>query len=154
MRLTLYQPDIAQNVGSLIRLTACLGVPLDVIEPCGFPFDMRRIRQSALDYIEHVELVRHASWEAFLAFKTQYFPHARLLLLTTKGSDFHHQVQFLPDDILVCGRESAGVPEAVHAQADMRVKVPIRAETRSLNVAQAATMVLSEALRQTRSYPL
>jgi tRNA (cytidine/uridine-2'-O-)-methyltransferase len=154
MRLSLYQPDIAQNVGSLIRLAACFGIPLDIIEPCGFPFDMKRIKQSSLDYIDHVELTRHSSWEAFLEYKSKLFPTARLVLLTTKGSDYHHCTTFNQDDILLCGRESAGVPEDVHTLVNMRVKIPIRAETRSLNVAQAATIVLSEALKQTKGFPL
>lgn len=150
MRLALYQPDIAQNVGSLIRLCACLEVPLDIIEPCGFPFDMRRIRQTAMDYVEHVELVRHASWDAFLHAKG----NARLCLLTTKGSTPHHQMEYQGDDILLCGRESAGVPEEVHARVDLRVKIPLASHTRSFNIASAATIVLAEGLRQTNQWPM
>lgn len=153
LRIALYQPDIAQNVGSHIRLAACLGVPLDIIEPCGFPFDMRRIRQSALDYIDHVNLTRHASWEAYLNFKHTELPASRLCLLTTKGSEPHHAIAYQPHDILLLGRESSGVPDDVHAAADLRVRIPLASSTRSLNITTATTIVLSEALRQTDGWP-
>ena len=157
MRLALYQPDIAQNVGSLIRLCACFNVSLDIIEPCGFPLDMRRIKQTfkqvAMDYSDHVEITRHVSWEAFLDYQQTQLPHSRICLLTTKGSEHHHLIEYQPDDILLCGRESAGVPEDVHARADLRVKIPMAAETRSLNIASAATIVLAEGLRQTNGWP-
>ena len=152
-RIALYQPDIAQNVGSLIRLCACLEVPLDIIEPCGFPFDMRRIKQTAMDYIDHVDLQRHESWNGYLTYINETIPQHRLCLLTTKGSTPHHQVSFRDDDILLCGRESAGVPESVHAHADIRVKIPLANHARSFNVASAATIVLAEALRQTNQWP-
>lgn len=154
MRLSLYQPDIAQNVGSLVRLTACLATPLDIIEPCGFPFDLKRIRQSALDYGEHAAITRHSSWERFLVFLSEEYQSSRLVLLTTKGSEYYHRVSYHADDILLMGRESAGVPDAVAERADLRVRIPIQAKTRSLNVAQAASIVLSEALRQTGGLPL
>ena len=153
MRLALYQPDIAQNVGSMIRLCACFGIALDIIEPCGFPFDMKRIRQSALDYMEHVHLTRHSSWETYLDVCVAQHTGARLILLTTKGSIAHHKITYYDNDILLMGRESAGVPTEVANRADLRVRIPISSETRSLNVAQAATIVLSEALRQTEAFP-
>ena len=153
MRIALYQPDIAQNVGSLIRLCACFGLPLDIIEPCGFPFDMRRIKQTAMDYIDHVELNRHASWEAFLEYKQEHLPNNRICLLTTKGSDPHHSVAYQENDILLCGRESAGVPDKVHGIADVRLRIPLAAHARSFNVASAATIVMAEALRQTNNWP-
>ena len=152
MRLALYQPDIHQNVGSFIRLAACLNVPLDIIEPCGFPFDLKRIRQSALDYIDKVELTRHISWEAFVQYQSEHWPDARLVLLTTKASSRHDETLFQPNDILIAGRESAGVPEEVHARADLRVRVPLNPVARSLNVVQAATIVLAEGLRQTEGF--
>lgn len=153
MHLALYQPDIAQNVGSLMRLSACFAVPLHIIEPCGFPFDMKKIRSVAMDYIDHVKLIRHTSWQAFQAWRAAELPASKLVLLTTRGSVRHDVYQFATDDILLCGRESAGVPEAVHAAADAAVRVPLSAKTRSLNIAQAATVVLAEALRQTNSFP-
>jgi tRNA (cytidine/uridine-2'-O-)-methyltransferase len=148
MRLALYEPDIPQNLGAFIRLSAGLDVPLDVIEPCGFPVDDKRIRRAAMDYYDHATLVRHASWDAFCRDR----PPGRLVLLTTAGAERLHQVAFRPDDILLMGRESAGVPEDVHAAADLRVRVPLQAGARSLNVALAAAMVLSEALRQTSGF--
>ncbi len=150
IRLALYQPDIAQNVGSILRLCACFGVPLDIIEPCGFPFDRQRVSRSALDYGGLAELSQHASWEAF---RRQLTAPARLVLLTTKAAQPYHAFAFLPGDILLLGRESAGVPEEVHASADARITIPIRAQTRSLNVSHAAAIALAEALRQTHSFP-
>lgn len=149
IRLALYQPDIAQNVGSILRLCACFGVALDIIEPCGFPFDRQRVSRSALDYGGHAELSQHASWDAFRQAQAQ----ARLVLLTTKAVQPYHAFSFQPGDILLLGRESAGVPEEVHAAAQARITIPIRAETRSLNVSHAAAIVLAEALRQTHSFP-
>ncbi len=146
MRIALYQPDIAQNVGSIIRLSACFGVGLDIIEPCGFPFNLKRVHRAALDYGEHADISVHEGWEAF---KVGYPSPARLLLLTTKGSVPYHRFHYAPDDILLFGRESAGVPDAVHAQADARIIIPIAPETRSLNIAQAAAITVAEALRQT-----
>lgn len=152
-RIALYQPDIAQNVGSFIRLCACLNLPLDIIEPCGFPFDMRRIKQSAMDYVEHVDLHRHSSWQAYLDYCQSEFPLARLCLLTTKASTFHHEVAYQKEDILLMGRESAGVPEDVHKRVDIRVKIPLAPHARSFNVVSAATIVIAEALNQTQSWP-
>ena len=148
MRLSLFEPDIPQNLGAFIRLSAGLGVPLDVIEPCGFPVDDKRIRRAAMDYYDLATLVRHVSWAAFCRDR----PPGRLVLLTTTGAERLPEAVFRPDDILLMGRESAGVPENVHAAADLRVRIPLQAGARSLNVALAAAMVLSEALRQTSGF--
>jgi len=148
MRLALYQPDIPQNLGAFIRLAACLGTPLDIIEPCGFPVDDRRIRRAAMDYVDFARLRRHASWEAFQRDRDA----GRLVLLTTAGATRLPEVRFRADDILLLGRESAGAPEEIHEAADLRVRVPMQKGARSLNVALAAAMVLSEALRQTDGY--
>lgn len=148
MRLALYQPDIPQNLGAFIRLAACMATPLEIIEPCGFPVDDKRIRRAAMDYVELARIRRHASWEAFQRDRAQ----GRLVLLTTGGGTVLPDARFRPDDILLLGRESAGVPAPVHEAADLRVRVPMQKNTRSLNVALAAAMVLSEALRQTDGY--
>ncbi|MCW5749372.1 MAG: tRNA (cytidine(34)-2'-O)-methyltransferase [Alphaproteobacteria bacterium] len=148
MRLALYQPDIAPNVGTLLRLAACLNVAVDLIEPCGFPVDDRRLRRAAMDYIERVRLVRHSSWAAFRRDRVA----GRLVLLTTAGDRLFPQLAFKPDDILLLGRESAGVPPEVHDAADLRLRLPMQAGLRSLNVALAATLALGEALRQTDGY--
>lgn len=151
MRLALYEPDIPQNAGALIRLAACLGVGLDVIEPCGFLFDDRRLDRAAMDYRAACDLARHSSWAAFQA--ARQGQAGRLILLTTQGAVPHSTFAFRPDDTLLLGRESAGVPPAVHAAADARVVVPLRPGLRSLNVALAAALVLGEALRQTGAFP-
>ncbi|MBI1206722.1 MAG: tRNA methyltransferase [Azospirillum sp.] len=149
MRLVLFQPDIPQNAGALMRLGACLGVGVDVILPCGFVLDDRRLRRALMDYGDSLDLVRHASWEAFLGWRAG----RRLLLLTTKGEAAHLDFNFRPDDLLMVGRESAGVPVEVAAAADGRLVIPMRPPARSLNVALAAAMVLGEALRQTGGFP-
>lgn len=149
MRLALYEPDIPQNLGAFIRLAACLGTPLDIIEPCGFPVDDKRIRRAAMDYYDLAQLRRHDSWAAF---QRDRLP-GRLVLLTTSGAIALPQAIFRPDDTLLLGRESAGVPAEVHAAADLRVRVPLQKGARSLNVALAAAMVLSDALRQTSGFP-
>ena len=146
--MALFEPDIPQNLGAFIRLSACLGVPLDIIEPCGFPLDDRRIRRAAMDYYDFARPVRHASWQAFRRDR----PSGRLILLTTAGSVVFPQIAFRSDDILLLGRESAGVPAEVHDTADVRLRVPLQAGARSLNVALAAAMVVSEALRQTSGF--
>ncbi len=150
MRLALYQPDIPQNTGALMRLAACLGVPLDLIEHAGFLLGDRRLKRVGMDYLEVLEMTRHRSWEAFLA---QRSLQERLILLTTKGGVPYHRFVFERGDILLLGRESAGVPEEVHRAADARLRVPMRESARSLNVAIAAAMVLGEALRQTGLLP-
>jgi tRNA (cytidine/uridine-2'-O-)-methyltransferase len=148
MRIALYQPDMAPNVGTLLRLAACLGVAADIIEPCGFPFGARALRRSGMDYLAHADYTAHASWDAFLAAAP-----GRLVLLTTRASLPYVDFGFAPADVLLVGRESSGAPEEVHARADARVAVPMAQGLRSLNVAVAAGMVLGEALRQTNGFP-
>lgn len=150
MRIALYQPDIPQNTGAIMRLAACLGVALDLIEPAGFLVSDRRLKRAGMDYLERLELTRHRSWEAFLERRP---PKTRLILLTTGGPVPYHRFVFERDDILLLGRESAGVPDAVHGAADARLRVPMQKGARSLNVALAAAMVLGEALRQTGLLP-
>jgi tRNA (cytidine/uridine-2'-O-)-methyltransferase len=149
MRLALYQPDIPQNTGAILRLAACFSVAVDIIEPCGFPLDDRRMRRAGMDYIEQVTLSRHSSWQAFQADR----PAGRLILLTTSGDAVFPDIRFQREDILLLGRESAGVPAEVHGAADLRLRIPMRPGLRSLNVALSAAMVLSEAMRQTGSFP-
>lgn len=151
MRLALFEPDIPQNAGAMLRLAACLEVPVDVIEPCGFVFADRRLRRAGMDYLDRVALRRHVSWPAFLAARGK--GSGRLVLLTTGAETPYVAFRFHADDVLLVGRESAGVPDAVHAAADARLHVPMAAGMRSLNVATAAAMVLGEALRQTRGFP-
>ena len=148
MRLALYQPDIPQNAGAALRLAACFGVPVDIIEPCGFVWSHSRMRRAGMDYVEHVTMVRHAGWEDFCTALS-----GRLLLLTTKASQRFDSVDYRHGDVLLLGRESAGVPPEVHDRADLRLRIPMRAETRSLNVVNAAAIVLGEALRQTNGFP-
>jgi tRNA (cytidine/uridine-2'-O-)-methyltransferase len=145
MRLALYEPDIPQNTGTMLRLAACLGVPVDLIEPCGFVWSDRRLRRSGMDYLEGVSLTRHASWAAFRADRGA----GRLVLLTTSGDVAHTGFAFRLSDTLLVGRESAGVPAEVHEAADARVVIPMVPGARSLNVALAAALALGEALRQT-----
>jgi len=151
LRLALFEPDIPQNAGTMMRLAACLRVSLDLIEPCGFVLDDRRLRRSGMDYLDGLDLVRHRSWDAFLAAPRAL--RSRLVLLTTTADDAYTDVDYRPDDVLVVGRESAGAPAAVHAAVDLRVRIPMTAGRRSLNVALAAAMVLGEALRQTGGFP-
>lgn len=153
MRLALYEPDIPPNVGTILRLAACFGVPVDVIEPCGFPFDDRRLRRAGMDYLDHVSLMRHTSFAAFVGFRRLEEPKGRLLLLTTKGDVDYRAFEFAPSDCLIAGRESAGVPQAVHEAAAARLRIPMRAGLRSINVALACAIVLGEALRQTNGFP-
>jgi tRNA (cytidine/uridine-2'-O-)-methyltransferase len=149
LRLALYQPDIPQNAGSLMRLCACLGVAMDIIEPCGFLLSDRNFRRSGMDYRAGVDLTRHDSWETFRQARTAK-GGGRVVLLTTKGTQPYTDFAFAQGDTLLVGRESAGVPENVHAEVEARLLIPMRPGMRSLNVAQAAAMVLGEALRQTQ----
>lgn len=151
MRLALYQPDIPQNTGAVLRLAACMGVGADIVGPCGFVWSDRHLRRSGMDYIDRVALVRHASWQAFLECRRH---GQRLVLLTTRATVPHTRFAFRKDDILLLGRESAGVPGEVHDAVDARIRVPTAAGTRSLNVAVAAALVLGEALRQCDAYPM
>ena len=146
MRLALFQPDIPQNVGACIRLSACFGVELHVIEPVGFQFDDRAMKRAALDYGPLGHMTRHADWEAFQRDRGP----GRLVLFTTKGATTLSDFTFEADDVLLFGRETAGAPEHVHAAADARVFIPIRPETRSLNLSVSAGIGLWEGLRQTR----
>jgi tRNA (cytidine/uridine-2'-O-)-methyltransferase len=150
LRLALYEPDIPQNTGALLRLAACLGVEVDLIEPCGFLLDDRRLKRALLDYTTGLRISRYASWAAFLAGRAA---EARLVLMTTKGATPLHCFAFAADDTILLGRESAGVPEAVHRAALARVVIPLRSPARSLNVALAGAMALGEALRQTGLFP-
>lgn len=150
MRLALFEPDIPQNAGTLIRLGACLGVPVDMIEPCGFHWSDRDLKRASLDYGALAEVTRHASWAHFTAARPA---ESRLVLLTTKTHNNFVDFSFRPADILLVGRESAGVPPAVHDAADARLTIPMRPPARSLNMAVAAAMVLGEALRQTGGFP-
>lgn len=143
MRLALYQPDQAGNVGTIIRLAACLGVPLDIVEPCGFPFSDRALKRAVMDYAELAAVTRHASWTRFEAQAA-----GRIVLLTTRGDTPLPAARFEPGDTLLLGSESRGAPEEVHARAEMRVRIPQVAGTRSLNIAVAAGIVLAEGLRQ------
>jgi tRNA (cytidine/uridine-2'-O-)-methyltransferase len=150
MQLALYQPDIPQNLGTLLRLAACMQVDLSLIEPCGFPFDDRKVRRAGMDYIDQVTLHRHHSWERFVEYRVQ--TGARLVLLTTKSPLAYTDFAFAASDILLVGRETAGVPEEVAALCDALVTVPMHPPMRSLNVAVAASMVLGEALRQVKGF--
>ncbi len=151
MRLALYQPDIPQNTGAALRLAACFQVPLDIIEPCGFPFDDKRLRRSALDYGEACTLVRHGSWESYLA-SVRTSGAGRLVLLSTASAVSYADFAFSPGDTLLLGRESHGVPDDVRAAVDAAVRIPMAAGMRSLNVIVAGAIVLAEALRQQQAF--
>ncbi|HEX4159758.1 MAG TPA: tRNA (cytidine(34)-2'-O)-methyltransferase [Rhizomicrobium sp.] len=148
MRLALFEPDIPRNTGALVRLGACMGVTIDIIEPCGFLFSDAGFRRAGMDYADSAEIGRHISWEAFLTSRS-----GRLILLTTKADEPYTRFMFAPDDTLLLGRESAGVPDHVHFTADARLRIPMRPGLRSLNVALAGAIALSEALRQTDGFP-
>ena len=157
MQIALYEPDIAPNTGTILRLAACLGVPAHIIGPTGFPSSDRALRRAGMDYLDHVELTRHVSWDAFESWRrcsADNHPVAtpRLLLFSTKAEISYLDHTFGPHDILLFGRESAGVPEHVHAAADARLVIPMRKGMRSLNVAMAVAMAAGEALRQSRAY--
>lgn len=144
IRLALYQPDIPQNVGAAMRLCACLGIPLDIIQPCGFPWDDRKIRTSGMDYIDQAVVHRHMNMDAF----DKSYPGQRRILMTTKGAIPYTDFVFQPGDIVLAGRESAGVPDEIHNSVDARVVIPMQAGTRSLNVIISSAMIVGEALRQ------
>ena len=151
IRLVLYQPDIPQNAGTLMRTAACLGLGVEIVEPAGFDVTDRHLRRSGLDYLDRVAITRHRSFGAFEAWRGE--AGLRLVLATTAGGLPYTDFAFRPGDCLMVGRESAGVPDAVHAAADARVVVPMRTGLRSLNVAVAAAMIAGEALRQTGGWP-
>jgi tRNA (cytidine/uridine-2'-O-)-methyltransferase len=148
MRLALFEPDIAANTGTIIRLGACMGVAVDIIEPCGFPFGDASLKRAGLDYLPRATVIRHASWDAFRG-KLE----GRLILATTKASLPYTDFRFAPTDTLLFGRESAGVTDEVAKTADARIRVPMAEAFRSLNVAVTAGMILGEALRQTATFP-
>lgn len=150
MRIALYEPEIAGNVGAVLRLGACLGVAVELIEPLGFVWDDKRVRRAAMDYIDHVAVTRHAG---FAAFRQTLEPEARLVLFTTKASHSLYDFRFRPDDVLLFGKESAGVPPPVAEACQARVRIPMRAEVRSMNLAISAALALGEALRQTDALP-
>ena len=150
MRIALYQPEIAGNVGAVMRLGACMGAAVELIEPLGFAWDDKRVRRAAMDYIDHVAVTRHAGFEAFRA---AIGPNARLVLFTTKASHSLYDFGFQPDDVLLFGQESAGVPAQVAEASHARVRIPMRAEVRSMNLATSAAVALGEALRQTGGMP-
>jgi len=146
LSIALFQPDIPQNVGAAIRLCACMGAGLDIIEPASFPWDERKIKQSAMDYISKINYTRHSSWQTFL----ETVEKRRIILMTTKAALPYADFEFRDNDILLAGSESAGVPDEVHDGADHRVFIPMQAGLRSLNVVNATSMILGEALRQTK----
>jgi tRNA (cytidine/uridine-2'-O-)-methyltransferase len=146
VRIALYQPDIPQNAGTIIRTAACFGIDVDLIEPAGFRLDDKALRRAGLDYLERAAIVRHLSWEAFE--EVRRGERRRLVLATTRADASVFAFAFAPGDTLIFGRESAGVPDAVHGAADARLKIPMIAGVRSLNVAVAAGIVVAEALRQ------
>ena len=148
MRLALYQPDQAGTVGTILRLAACLGVPVDVIEPCGFPWGDKALKRAGMDYAEIANVTRHEDWGKFEARLA-----GRLVLLTTRGETRIDRARFDGGDVMLLGSESAGVPEPIHARAALRVRIPQAARTRSLNIAVAGGIALAEALRQTRGWP-
>jgi tRNA (cytidine/uridine-2'-O-)-methyltransferase len=149
VRIALYQPDIPQNTGTILRLAACLGVAVDVIGPAGFDLSNAALRRAGLDYIGSADLTRHDSWDTFFVGRS---PEARLVLLSSKASSPHIDFAFRPTDILLLGRESAGVPDGVRAVCDAAVRIPMQPGLRSLNIAVAAAIVLGEALRQTGGF--
>lgn len=151
LQLALFQPDNPVNVAAALRLAACLAVPVLIVEPCGFVWDQRRLRRVGLDYLGRAALTRLPSWAALETRRRA--EGRRLVLLTTRASTRYDTVTYRPGDILLGGRESGGVPEAVHAAADLRVRVPLAAGCRSLNLVTALAMVLGEALRQTGGFP-
>ncbi len=148
--LALYQPDIAQNTGTLLRLGACLGVRLHIIHPTGFPFSRQQLKRGGLDYLDHADFTEHDSYAHFDSWRRA--AGKRLVLLTTKASESAYAAAYAPDDILMVGRESAGVPQSVADDADLRIRIPMRKGLRSINVAVAASLIVGEALRQTNGF--
>ena len=147
MRIALYQPDIPQNTGNIFRLGACLGVSVDIIEPTGFIFDDKRFKRSAMDYIDHIDYKRHIDWQHFYNWTKKN--NFRLILMTTKSQESLYKFKFNPSDILLFGRESAGVPKNIHNIVDHRLKIPMKGGVRSINLSSSVALVLGEGLRQT-----
>ena len=150
MRISIFQPDIPQNLGALLRVSACLNVPLDIIEPCGFPFSEKKLKRTAMDYISHANFRTFIDYQAFKDHQKEENPNSRVILLTTKSKKSYFDFSFQKNDRLLLGRESAGVPEYVHKSVDDAVTVEMPGKGRSLNVVVSCVMVLSEAIRQTR----
>ena len=148
MRIALYQPDIPQNTGTILRMSVCFGLPVDIIEPCGFVFNDKQLKRAGMDYLEKADYTRYMAWEDFIQRK----PAGRLVLLTTKASVPYTDFQFKPDDILLFGRESAGVPDEVHNFVDARIRIPMMPDERSLNLALSCAIATSEAMRQTNQF--
>jgi tRNA (cytidine/uridine-2'-O-)-methyltransferase len=151
VNIALFQPDMAENVAATVRLATCFGLPLSIIEPCGFIWDQRRLRRIGLDYLDQAEITRFPSFPSFEEERRK--AGRRLVLLTTKAAVAYHEASYQADDVLLAGRESAGAPDEVHKAADLRVRLPMVPGMRSLNVVTALSMVLGEALRQTGRFP-
>lgn len=150
----MFQPDIPQNTGTLLRLGACLDIELDIIEPCGFIFSERTLKRAGMDYLDMVRYRRHHSWEHFLQYRAEHpEEYGRIVLLTTHASEPYYNFEFRPNDIILMGRESAGVPGEVHQTADARLLIPMNHNARSINVAVSAVMVVGECLRQVNGFP-
>ena len=149
MRIALFEPEIAGNVGAILRLGACMGAAVDLIEPMGFAWNDRRVRRTAMDYIDHVTIARHAGYDAFRT----AIGSRRLVLFTTKSHQSAYDFEFTADDVLLFGKESAGVPTAVASACNARVRIPMRPEVRSMNLATSAALALGEAMRQTSTLP-
>lgn len=150
----MFQPDIPQNTGTLLRLGACLDIELDIIEPCGFIFSERTLKRAGMDYLDMVRYRHHHSWEHFLQYRAEHpEEYGRIVLLTTHASEPYYNFEFRPNDIILMGRESAGVPEEVHQTADARLLIPMNHNARSINVAVSAVMVVGECLRQVNGFP-
>ena len=150
----MFQPDIPQNTGTLLRLGACLDIELDIIEPCGFIFSERTLKRAGMDYLDMVRYRRHHSWEHFLQYRAEHpEEYGRIVLLTTHASEPYYNFEFRPNDIILMGRESAGVPEEVHQTADARLLIPMNHNARSINVAVSAVMVVGECLREVNGFP-
>ncbi|UAK25837.1 tRNA (cytidine(34)-2'-O)-methyltransferase [Sphingomonas nostoxanthinifaciens] len=149
MRIALFEPEIAGNVGAVLRLGACLGAAVDLIEPMGFAWDDRRVRRTAMDYIDHVVVARHAGFDAFRA----TIGSQRLVLFTTKSTRSAYDFDFRSDDVLLFGKESAGVPPPVADACEVRLRIPMRPQVRSMNLATSAALALGEAMRQTATLP-
>ena len=150
MRIALYQPDIPQNTGNIFRLGACLGVSIDIIEPTGFIFDDKRFKRSAMDYLDHIDYKRHIDWQHFYDWKKEN--NFRLILMTTKSQESLYNFKFNHSDILLFGRESAGVPKNIHNIVDHRLKIPMKGGVRSINLSSSVALVLGEGLRQTNQF--
>lgn len=154
MRLALYQPDIPQNTGTLLRLGACLDLAVDIIEPCGFLLNEKALRRAGMDYLEFSKYRRHNSWNDFLKYREEHKEeYGRIILLTTKGEQSFIDFEFKENDIILMGRESAGVPDNVHQIADFQLRIPMNPQARSINMAVSAAMAVTEALRQTNGFP-